>query len=104
MLSAATPPSRAAHTAASTFSTLCAPRSGISATGRIGSAFAPSRGVNSTLSPCTNAPCLIGRRPLNQYTCAFVFAATICVGLSSAFSTRKSSAVCRAVIRVFIAA
>ncbi len=109
-LSAGIPASRAQHTAASTFSTLCAPFSGISATGITGSGLAPSFGCHSTLSPCTNAPCLIGRRgaepedlrlALAQRT---AFTATICVGASSPFSTRKSPAPCRSVIRAFAAA
>ncbi len=45
-------------------------RSGISATGSTGSALPPSFASQKTLSPCTNAPCLIRRAALNQKICA----------------------------------
>ena len=46
--SAGTPASRAAHTAASTFSTLCAPFSGMASTGMTGSSVAVSEARKTT--------------------------------------------------------
>src|SRR5439155_1676446 len=85
--------------AASTFSTLCAPRRKISATGQISStsplscaAIRPSR---------TNTPCDSGRRRLNHTTWARVRRASAAVASSSALRTAQSADVWLAKIRAF---
>ena len=79
----------AALIAASTFSTLCAPFSGISETGMT-SCSAPLR--RRCTVPCrTNAPCSTSRLRLNQKTFALVFAAISTQVGSSALRTAKSS-------------
>src|SRR5439155_1070574 len=68
--SGASPAHSAQAAAASTFSTLCAPRRKISATGQIASTWPLS--VAATQPSRTNTPCDAGRRRLNHTTRARV--------------------------------
>ena len=83
-------PAQSAHAvAASTFSTLWAPRRTISPTGQISSTWPLSRAA--TQASWTKTPCSSGRSRLNQTTWARVRAASARVVSSSALSTAQSA-------------
>ena len=91
------PVQRAQAAAASTFSTLCWPRSGMSAVGQRGSVWPLSF---ATIQPSrTNTPWSNARRRLNHTTRARVRPASAAVGASSALSTTQSAVVWLARIR-----
>jgi hypothetical protein len=91
-------PVHSAHAvAASTFSTLWAPRSWISPTGHTGSACPLS--LATTQPSWTKMPCASARVRLNQSTRARVRGASAAVSGSSAFSTAQSDSVWLAKMR-----
>src|SRR5260370_341802 len=96
-------PAQSAHAvAASTFSTLWAPRRTTSATGQISSTWSLSR---AAIQPSrTKTPCSRARTRLNQTTWARVRGASARVGSSSALSTAQSAGVWLAKIRALASA